>query len=88
MLYGTNPRHSNTAESFFALLKRGRYRTFHRQSKQHLFRYCHEFGFRWTFRKVTDGERTARALEGLLAVDPKQLMKPVAKKPARAAKKG
>jgi hypothetical protein len=45
-------------------LKRGHYGTFHQLSKQHLFRYCNEFGFHWTFRKVTDGERMVRALEG------------------------
>ena len=44
--------HTNTAESFFALLKRGHYGTFHQLSKQHLHRYCNEFGFRWTERKV------------------------------------
>ena len=52
--------HTNTAESFFALLKRGHYGTFHQLSKQHLHRYCNEFSFRWCFRKsrgVNNGER-------------------------------
>jgi transposase-like protein len=40
------------------------YGTFHQLSKQHLFRYCNEFGFRWTFRKTTDGERMMKAIEG------------------------
>jgi hypothetical protein len=39
--------HTNTAESFFALLKRGHYGIFHQLSKKHLHRYCTEFGFRW-----------------------------------------
>lgn len=56
--------HTNTAESFFALLKRGHYGTFHSLSKQHLFRYCNEFAFRWNYRKVDDGERMVAAVQG------------------------
>jgi len=56
--------HVNSAESFFALLKRGVHGTFHHVSKQHLHRYCDEFGFRWDHRKVTDGKRTVAAIRG------------------------
>jgi len=56
--------HTNTAESFFALLKRGHYGVFHQISKKHLHRYCNEFGFRWDHRNVTDGERMVAALKG------------------------
>lgn len=56
--------HTNTAESFFALLKRGHYGIFHSLSKQHIDRYCAEFSFRWNYRKVTDGERMVAALKG------------------------
>ncbi len=56
--------HNNTAESFFALRKRGHYGIFHQLSKKHLHRYCSEFAFRWTHRKATDGERTRAALAG------------------------
>ncbi|MGO9571975.1 MAG: IS1595 family transposase [Desulfomonilaceae bacterium] len=56
--------HTNTAESFFALLKRGHYGIFHSLSKQHLFRYCNEFVFRWNNRKVTDGERMVEVIKG------------------------
>jgi len=55
---------TNTAESFFALLKRGIHGTFHHVSKKHLHRYCDEFAFRWSNRKVTDGERTEAAIRG------------------------
>ena len=55
---------SNTAESFFALLKRGHYGIFHQLSKKHLHRYCVEFAFRWNHRKVTDGERLVAAIVG------------------------
>jgi len=37
---------TNTAESYFALLKRGHYGVFHHLSKEHLHRYCDEFTFR------------------------------------------
>ena len=56
---------TNTAESFFALLKRGVHGTFHHVSKKHLERYCDEFSFRWNNRKVTDGERTVNAVKGM-----------------------
>jgi transposase-like protein len=56
--------HTNTAESFFALLKRGHYGTFHQLSKRHLHRYCDEFSFRWEYRKVSDGQRMVAAIEG------------------------
>jgi len=55
---------TNTAESFFALLKRGVHGSFHHVSKQHLSRYCDEFSFRWDHRKENDGERTALAIRG------------------------
>ena len=57
-------RHVNSTESFFALLKRGVHGTFHHVSKQHLQRYCHEFAFRWDWRKMTDGDRAAQAIRG------------------------
>jgi transposase-like protein len=60
--YARGSIHTNTAESFFALLKRGVYGTFHHVSKKHLHRYSNEFAFRWNHRKVTDGERAQAAL--------------------------
>jgi len=55
---------TDTAESFFALLKRGHYGTFHWFSRKHTHRYCDEFGFRWDRRKVSDGERMVAAIKG------------------------
>lgn len=46
--------HTNTAESFFALIKRGHYGVYHQMSKKHLHRYCAEYEFRWNHRKVSD----------------------------------
>jgi transposase-like protein len=56
--------HTNTAESFFALVNRGHYGIFHQLSKRHLHRYCNEFSFRWEHRKVSDGHRMVAAVEG------------------------
>jgi len=56
--------HTNTAESFFALLKRGVYCTFHAISKKHLHRYVSEFEFRWNTRKLDDGARVVSAIKG------------------------
>lgn len=44
--YARGNVHTNTAESWFALLKRGVYGTFHHVSDQHLDRYVAEFAFR------------------------------------------
>jgi transposase-like protein len=54
---------TNTAESYFALLKRGIVGSFHSVSKQHLNRYCDEFSYRWSTREMTDSARTIKALE-------------------------
>jgi transposase-like protein len=61
---GTDFVSTNTAESYFALLKRGHYGIYHQLSKKHLHRYCDEFTFRWDHRKVTDGERMVAAILG------------------------
>ncbi len=60
--YERGGAHVNTAESYFALLKRGVYGAFHHVSKKHLHRYCDEFSFRWNHRRAKDGERTVAAL--------------------------
>ena len=62
--------HSNTAESYFSLLKRGIMGSFHHVSVKHLHRYCDEFSFRWNYRKDSDAARTAAALK---AADGKRL---------------
>ncbi len=58
--------HTNFAESYFSLLKRGIFGTFHHVSKKHLPRYLREFEFRWNRRKVTGGERMADAITGTI----------------------
>lgn len=56
--------YTNTAESFFSLLKRGLIGTFHSVSKKHLHRYVDEFAFRHNTRKLDDGARVERAIKG------------------------
>lgn len=58
--------HVNTAESFFAILKRQMYGTHHAVSEQHLQRYVSEVAFKWNHRaslKVTDSQRVNAALK-------------------------
>jgi len=62
--YVNGNAYTNTAESYFALLKRGVHGTFHHISKKHLAKYCNEFSFRWDNNKVTDGARTENAIKG------------------------
>lgn len=56
--------HTNFAESYHSLLKRGLLGAFHHVSQKHLPRYLAEFQFRWNSRKETDGERTIAAIKG------------------------
>jgi len=69
--YVRESAHVNTAESVHALLKRGIIGTFHHVSKKHLHRYLNEFDFRFNNRKISDGERTVKAIE---SVSGKRLM--------------
>jgi transposase-like protein len=57
-------KHSNTAENFFSIFKRGVIGTYHHMSEAHLHRYCREFDFRYNTRNLSDAERTAEALIG------------------------
>src|SRR3984893_2479911 len=61
--YAQGDAHVNTAESFFALLKRGIVGSFHHVSQEHLERYCDEFSFRWNRRSIDDTTRTAQAIK-------------------------
>jgi len=61
---GPNGESTNTAESYFALLKRGMVGAFHHVSKKHLPRYCDEFAFRWNGRELTDTQRRDEAIKG------------------------
>jgi transposase-like protein len=60
-------KHSNTAENFFSIFKRGVVGTYHHMSEAHLARYCAVFDFRYNTRTklgVNDSERAELALKG------------------------
>jgi transposase-like protein len=69
--YARGDVHSNTAESSFALVKRGIIGTYHNVSKEYLHRYLWQFDFVWNTRKLNDGERTISAIK---AAEGKRLM--------------
>ena len=65
--------HSNTAEGYFAILKRGIMGTYHHVSEHHLQRYVNEFDFRFSNRKSLGVEDFERALNLLVGVKGKRL---------------
>lgn len=65
--YVRGDAYSNTAEGYFAILKRGVYGTFHHVSEAHLHRYLAEFDFRYSNRAalgINDTMRTDEMLKG------------------------
>jgi hypothetical protein len=57
--------HTNTVESFFALLKRAVYGQFHHVSEAHLHRYLAEADFKYNTRSETDADRADALLRGI-----------------------
>jgi hypothetical protein len=57
--------HSNTAENFFSILKRGVIGVYHHWSNAHLHRYLTEFDFRYNTKDISDRERADIALKGI-----------------------
>lgn len=60
--------HTNFAESYFSLLKRGIMGVFHSVSARHIDRYLNEFSFRWDNRELDDGAlmiKVVRSSEGM-----------------------
>ena len=55
--------HTNTAESSFALVKRGIMGIYHNVSRENLHRYLWQFDFIWNNRKMNDGERIETAIK-------------------------
>jgi transposase-like protein len=58
--------HTNSAENYFSILKRGVNGVYHHVSEQHLHRYCGEFDFRYNNRKITDAERMHKSVGGIV----------------------
>ena len=61
--YARGDVNTNTAESSFALVKRGIIGVYHNVSKEYLHRYLWQFDFVWNTRKMNDGERTVAAIQ-------------------------
>ena len=63
--YVRGDAHSNTAENFFSIFKRGVVGTYHHLSEQHLHRYTAEFDFRYNTRTENDRVRADINLAGI-----------------------
>ena len=63
--------HTNTAEGYFSLLKRGIIGVYHHVDKHHLHRYLTEFDFRYNNRKRCDADN---AMTAIIASKGKRLM--------------
>jgi len=74
--------HTNFAESYFSLLKRGIIGVFHHVSEQHMQNYLNEFDFRWSNRGRDDGVLTADTIRDSFG---KRLMYRDSSSAARAA---
>ncbi|HEX4032703.1 MAG TPA: IS1595 family transposase [Terracidiphilus sp.] len=61
--YARGDVNTNTAESSFALVKRGIIGVYHNVSREYLHRYLWQFDFVWNSRKLNDGERTILAVK-------------------------
>jgi transposase-like protein len=76
--------HTQTVESFFAILKRQVYGTHHAISEAHLQRYVTEAEFRWNHRVALGIDDNARAAAALKAIGGKRLMYGTPRKAANA----
>jgi len=64
--FGSGETHSNTAENFFSILKRGVIGTYHHWSAAHIHRYLAEFDFRYSTKTETDKDRSDSILRGIV----------------------
>jgi transposase-like protein len=67
--YGRGIVHTNTAENFYSVFKRGMKGVYQHCSEKHLHRYLAEFDFRYSNRirlGIDDVERTERAIKGIV----------------------
>lgn len=61
-IYVAGEVHTNTIESFWALLKRGIYGVYHQVSEKHFDRYLNEFASRFNSRKISEQDRIEKFL--------------------------
>ena len=64
--YVRGQAHTNGVESFWALLKRGYYGTFHNFTWKHIHRYIAEFATRWEMQKLEGDGRLDAMLESVV----------------------
>lgn len=64
--YAKGDIHSNSAENFFSILKRGVIGTYHHWSEAHMHRYLAEFDFCYSTKDVSDKERSDAMLRGIV----------------------
>lgn len=62
---GTTKFHTQNIENFWSVFKRGYVGIYHYMSKEHLHRYCTEFGYRYNTRQLTSVERFENALKNV-----------------------
>ena len=63
--YVKGQAHTNGIESFWAMLKRGYYGTYHRMSEKHLQRYVNEFAGRHNIRSLDTIDQMASVAKGM-----------------------
>lgn len=63
-IYAEGMFHSNSAENFFSIFKRGVVGTYHHLSEAHLHRYLAEFDLRASTRDMSDAERANEIVKG------------------------
>lgn len=71
--YVRGDAHTQTIESFFAIIKRQMYGTHHAVSEQHLQRYVNEVAFKWNHRAALEIDDTMRAKAALRGIEGKRL---------------
>ena len=62
---GDGAVHTGTVDAYHGLFKRAHYGTYHKLSHKYLARYVAEFDYRFSLRRISDGGRTVKALQGL-----------------------
>ncbi len=62
--YARGDVHTNSAEGFFGIFKRGMRGNYQHCAEKNLHRYLGEFEFRYNTRNITDGERAVLAVRG------------------------